>query len=181
MMLSIENLSSDASEQEVSRLFASYGKVLSIKLSLGSLHSKYPGHGIVEIEGDQAKSIVAVLDRCLFKGTILRVKEFSGLDPVAAPVDRSPQGSAPTVDDRNNRSHNTLRVVSVEQLGDSESGLSDEWCRYTIRSGASCITGLRRGSIAEVKQYAEDSIEAFNQRNMLKSGMSQAWSSRTRK
>ena len=181
MMLSIENLSSDASEQEVSRLFASYGKVLSIKLSLGPLHSKYPGHGIVEIDGDHAKSIVAVLDRCLFKGTILRVKESSRSDAAAPPAGRTPQGPAPTVDDRNNRSHNTLRVVSVERLRDSESGLSDEWCRYTIKSGASCITGLRRGSIADVKQYAEDAIEAFNQRNMLKSGMSQAWSSRTRK
>ncbi len=182
MKISIENLGSDTSELEIRRLFSSYGKVRSIKLALGPLHSKRPGSGIVEMEGDHATRIVAVLDRCLFKGAVLRVKEAETAEEAASPVEGAAENQTPKADaDPNNRTHNTLNVVSVEMIADSATGQPNDWCRYTITSGASSITGLRRGSVDEVTQYAEESAEAFNLRNMLKCGRPPAWSSRTKK
>jgi hypothetical protein len=134
------------------------------------------------MEGDHATRIVAVLDRCLFKGAVLRVKEVESAEEAAAPVKGAMEKQTSNTDaDPNNRIHNTLSVVSVERIADSVTGQPNDWCRYTITSGASSITGLRRGSVDEVTQYAEESAEAFNLRNMLKCGRPPAWSSRTKK
>jgi hypothetical protein len=80
-----------------------------------------------------------------------------------------------------NRARNTLHVVSVEKAPDPHTGKLNGWCRYTITSLAGSITGLRRGSVAEVTLYAEEAAESFNLRNRLGHGRPPIWSSRQKK
>jgi hypothetical protein len=176
MKLSVENLSNDASEQEVRRLFSSFGVVRSIDLTLGMLHSEKPGSGIVALEGDHADYVVAALNGRLFRGNTLRVKEVRVTQDSAS----SPKADAvrTATDAPSRHLQSQFRVASVVRLSHSESGQPDEWCRYTITSGASCIAGLHRGNVAEVTEYAENAAEAFNLRNQVRRGRPPAWSSR---
>ncbi|MCP5304190.1 MAG: RNA-binding protein [Chromatiaceae bacterium] len=182
MLLCIENVPQDATEQEIQQLFSSYGNVRSVRLQPSSSESKQAASGVVEMDGVQAKGVVAALDRRLFKDAILRVQEVPVETPAqSTQVKPRQRSTAPNPAGPNNRNQNTLHVISVEEIDAAGGGQADNWCRYTITSRAASITGLRQGSVADVTRYAEEAAEAFNQRNMLGAGRPPIWSSRQKK
>ncbi len=77
--------------------------------------------------------------------------------------------------------HKGYRVVSVQKTTDPALGKADYWYRYTIVGGKSRITGLHRGTLAEVTEYAEECAEAFNLRSMATNARAVTWSSRNKK
>lgn len=77
--------------------------------------------------------------------------------------------------------HKDYRVVSVNKTTDPELGKPDDWYRYTIVGGKSRITGLHRGTLAEVTEYAQECAEAFNLRSMARTAKALTWTSRNKK
>jgi len=75
----------------------------------------------------------------------------------------------------------TYCVVSVHRTAAPPLGKPDDWFRYTITGCNSRITGLHRGTLAEVTEYAEECAEAFNIRCLAKSASGLTWSSRKKK
>ena len=73
------------------------------------------------------------------------------------------------------------RVVSVKKTSDPALGKPDDWYCYTIVGGKSRITGLRRGTLAEVTEYADECAEAFNIRSMATTARALTWSSRKKR
>ena len=73
------------------------------------------------------------------------------------------------------------RVVSVEKTNDGALEQPDGWYCYTIVGGKSRITGLRRGTLAEVTAYAEACAEGFSIRSMAITARALTWSSRNKK
>lgn len=173
MIISIENVASNATEQEVRHLFTSHGRVVSVQLLPGASGRTRGGCGLVEMEGENAEGIVRILDRCLFKGQVLRLR------PVG--TDRAPAGrTRETADSLGRTDWRTLYVDSVEQVTDRMDDQSDSWCRYTISGNGVSITGLHQGSVSDVTRYAQETVDAFNQRNGRGQRKMLSWSSRDR-
>jgi hypothetical protein len=76
-----------------------------------------------------------------------------------------------------NRGKNVLQVTSVEEVVDPATEKPNGWCRYSIQSLSGSVTGLRHGSVADVRLYAEEAAEAFNLRNMLGHRRPPIWTS----
>jgi hypothetical protein len=164
------------------KLFSSYGKVTAVSLTLGGLHSKNPGSGVVELEGSDVQGVISALDRRLFRGAVLRIRELPDAEPTASPpADVTPDSAPAAARPAPEGVHNAFHVASVEVLSEPEPGYSKDWCRYIIISGASRITGMHRGTVAEVTAYAEDMAEGFNMRSMARRGRSPIWASRNKK
>jgi hypothetical protein len=81
----------------------------------------------------------------------------------------------------NDNLSNGYRVVSVQKTSDRTLGVPDDWYCYTIVAGKSRIRGLRRGTLAEVTEYAEECAEAFSKRSMATANRALTWSSRNRR
>lgn len=183
MNIFIENVPNGATEREIRQLLSNYGKVQSVRLTPGSQDSKYLGTGLIELEDIHIKDVGVLPDRCLFKGTVIYIRceqsatnshstdNSVALSNPCAPAPRQPDNCAKYM----------LRIISVEKVLDPDTGKSNGWCRYSIESPAGSITGLRRGSLTEVKRYAEGATEAFNLRNMLGRRRSPTWLSRQKK
>ncbi|MDR3417871.1 MAG: RNA-binding protein [Nevskia sp.] len=69
------NLPVDATEKEISELFAAHGRVRSIKLAHDVFSGKCRGFGFVEMEGHEARAAIAGLNGKTLRGNILRVNE----------------------------------------------------------------------------------------------------------
>lgn len=69
------NLPPDATEKEVTELFAAHGKVRAIKLAHDVFSGKCRGFGFVEMEGHEARAAIAGLNGKTLRGNILRVNE----------------------------------------------------------------------------------------------------------
>ncbi len=179
--LSIENLSSEADEREVKRIFSHYGNIRSIKLILGASHSRSCGTGIIEIEGSDANKIITELDGRLLWGRFLRITEVHCAKKKNRSVSSNAPGQSSTA---NKKCYKSLpfRVVSIEKVIAPELGPDNDWYRYTLIGGKSKITGMHRGTEAEVTEYVVNSAQEFNIRNTSKTSRSYAWSSyRSRK
>ena len=72
-------------------------------------------------------------------------------------------------------------VESVEKVPHPQSGATADWYRYTIVSGKSRVTGLHRGTLQEVTDYAQDCAQGFNLRSSPAHGSTGTWSSRNMK
>jgi len=183
MKICIENVPNGATEREIRQLFSNYGKVQSVQLIPGLQDNKYLGTGLIELEDIDVKDVGVLPDRCLFKGTVICIRrELSATKSHSTgnPVTLSdPCAPAPRQPD--NCTKYMLRIISVENVVDPNTGKSNGWCRYSIESPAGSITGLRRGSLDEVTLYAEGATEAFNLRNTLGQRRSPIWSSRQKK
>lgn len=183
ILLSIDNLSNEINEQEVERLFSHYGKVRSIKLISSAQRSKYPGSGLIEMEGEDAQHIISALDGRLFWGMVLRITEAHNTEKIKKnPPGNSMELTPPASDTTDNYMHQPYyRVATVEKVTDSDLGPEKDWYRYTLISGNSRITGLHRGTIAKVTEYAVNSAHAFNLRNGSRGDSSFSWSPRNKK
>lgn len=183
MRFRIENLPNDTTEHDMRQMFSSYGAVLSVALLPGPLQSKQFGTGFVELEGVKTQDTRAFPDRCLFKGTVLRITQDCGAtedrtaeNPAAS---GDPSEAAPRRPDH--RGKNVLQVTCVEEVLDPATGKPNGWCRYLFNSLGGPVDGLRHGSVAEVTVYAEEAAEAFNLRNMLGHRRPPIWTSRNKK
>jgi RNA recognition motif-containing protein len=182
ILLSIDNLSNEINEQEVERLFSQYGKVRSIKLTSSATHSRRPGTGLIEMEGKDAQQVISALDGRLFWGMVLRITEAHNTEKIKNnPPGNSMDPTSPDSHTTDKYIHQPYRVATVEKVTDSELGLEKDWYRYTLICGNSRITGLHRGTIAEVTEYAVNSAHAFNLRNRYRGGGAFSWSSRNKK
>lgn len=183
MRLRIDNVPNDATERDIRQLFSDYGRVLSVTLLPNLPDSRQLGSGLIELDRMNVKDAGFFPDRCLFRGAVIRITQDRSATVKGTsenPVGLSdPDASDPSRPD--NRSKNTLHVLSIEQVVDPTTGKPDGWCRYSIKSLAGSITGLRRGSVAEVTLHAEEAAEAFNLRNMLGHRRPPIWTSRQKK
>jgi RNA recognition motif-containing protein len=182
ILISIENLSNETNEHELARLFSRYGKVSSIHLTLGAPHSRYPASGTLKMQGHDATKVVSALDGYLLRGMIMQVSELSGSDHSAPPISAETLQFHPVATGYpEGYLHQPFHVNSVEIVNDPALGTAESWHRYEIKNGKSRITGMHRGSLAEVREFAEDCAEAFNQRNSSKGKSTTKWSSRNKK
>ena len=69
----VGNLPSSTTENELSELFAQFGKVRSIKLATDVFSSQCKGFGFIEMEGHEARAAIAGLNGKDFSGRPLRV------------------------------------------------------------------------------------------------------------
>jgi hypothetical protein len=165
------------------QLFSGYGNVLSVTLLQDPPNSKHFATGLIELESIKIPDTGVLPDRCMFRGSVLRITR-----DLVASENRAPESTAAVGDPNesgigqpDNRSKNTLCVTSVEEVFDPTTGQPNGWCRYSIKSLAGSVTGLRQGSVAEVTLYAEEAAEAFNLRNMLGQQRPPIWTSRRKK
>jgi hypothetical protein len=67
-------------------------------------------------------------------------------------------------------------VIEVEKVDGPGGADGDDWYRYVLAQGRSLITGFHRGTLAEVAEYAAESVAAFNERSLRgKSVYACAW------
>ena len=85
-----------------------------------------------------------------------------------------------TVNASSDNLHKGYRVLSVCKTTDPALGKPNCWHCYTIVGGNSRISGTRRGTLAEVTEYAEECAEAFNVRSMATNAKALTWSSRNK-
>ncbi len=71
----VGNLPWSATEDQVQELFASYGKVLSVKLVNDRETGRARGFGFVEMDDPEATAAIEALDNSAFGGRTLRVNE----------------------------------------------------------------------------------------------------------
>lgn len=69
----VGNLPSSTTENELSELFAQFGKVRSIKLATDVFSNQCKGFGFIEMEGHEARAAIAGLNGKDFSGRPLRV------------------------------------------------------------------------------------------------------------
>jgi len=71
----VGNLSFDATEEQVSELFAQYGKVDSIAMITDRGSGRFRGFGFVEMEDSAANAAIKALNDTELDGRMLRVNE----------------------------------------------------------------------------------------------------------
>jgi len=183
MRFRIDNLPTHTTEHDMRQLFSGYGKVLSVTLLTGPLHSKQFDTGLIELESITMPGSDAFPHRCSFRGMTLHITQDRDAVEKKAPQNTVAPGDPGEPGPRrpDNRTQNVFRLASVEEVFDPVNGKPNGWCRYLIKSVAGSVAGQRPGSLAEVTQYAEEAAEAFNQRNMLGKRWPSLWISRQNK
>lgn len=164
----VGNLPNDTNESHAKTLFSCYGTVESINLTLTNSTHRFQGYGFVEMEDRAARTAIAELDGSVFEGAILCVNEATSAQ-IAQRDDNDDRGdSKPTLDDipPSNVLRRYYQVASVESVPSPIAGAGDEWYRYELKSGPSSITGMHRGTLEEVTEYATECAAAFNMRSM---------------
>ena len=74
--------------------------------------------------------------------------------------------------------HLVFRVDSIEKTTAPGPGQGSDWYRYVLKNDSSTITGVRRGTKQNVRDYATEYVEQLNLR--IKLGPS-LWNPRNRK
>lgn len=72
--LYIGNLPSDATEETITNLFSTFGKIYSIKLAADIFTGKCRGFGFIGMEGHEARAAIVGLDGQLYRGKPLKVR-----------------------------------------------------------------------------------------------------------
>ena len=81
----------------------------------------------------------------------------------------------------NDNPHKGYRVESVKKTIGRVLEKPNSWYCYTIVGGKARIIGMRRGTLAEVTEYADECAEAFSIRSMATTAKALTWSSRSKK
>jgi len=165
----VGNLPNDTKKSQAKRLFSSYGDVESVDLTLTDSTRRFQGYGFVEMKEGAARTAIAELDGSVFQGAILCVNEATpaqlaqrnGVDHLSASTKVALDDVPPS-----NLLRRYYQVASVEKVPSPVPGAGDDWYRYELKSGPSSITGLHRGTLEEVTEYATECAAAFNMRSM---------------
>lgn len=164
MTIYVGNLADDTSAARTRALFEPYGEVRSVRLSPSESGRRFGASGLVEMEESAARAAIAELDGRVLDGTVLSVREAlpSCYEPApsSAPSSTAPDDAIPSTLLRR-----IYELASVEKVANPGDG-SDDWYRYVLTSGPAQITGMHRGTLAEVTEYANRCAEAFNQRSL---------------
>jgi RNA recognition motif-containing protein len=163
----VSNLPNDTDQAEVKELFMPFGSPRSITLNLGGGGREHHGTALVELDDEDGAKAIAGLDGHLFKGAILALSEASDVQLAAVTASGPAAPPSPTASDEppSNLQRHHYEVASVERASPPTGGEGGDWHRYVLSSGRSSITGLHRGSSAEVWEYAATCADAFNQRS----------------
>lgn len=180
----VGNLAPAARAAEVRALFAPFGTVRALRLIADIATGDCRGLGYVEMDGAEARAAMAALDGTLFMERALRITPESGGDGPGPDVVNA--GAAPGPDDRPATRAITpaaamipvFAVDSVEAAEAPSGGRGDGWHRYVLKSERSAITGMRRGSREQVRDYASQVAEQLNTRAAL---CKPSWNPRGRK
>ena len=158
----VGNLADDTSTARTRALFEPFGEVQSVRLSRSETGRRFGAHGLVEMDDEAARAAIAELDGRVLDGTVLSVRE--ALPPAEDDTPVTP--SAPDDVPPSNLLRRTYEVASIEKVPAPGNVDSDDWCRYVLTSGPAQITGLHRGTLEEVREYASQCADAFNLRSL---------------
>ena len=98
--------------------------------------------------------------------------DISHLPPESSPQSVAKEGADTIVQPRDDevpsvRRINQYQVATVEKTSSPEGGQGENWFRYVLSSGRSQITGLHRGTLDEVTEYATGCAELVNSRSAI--------------
>lgn len=165
----VTNLPSETSEADLKELFSAYGSIQEIRLFPAQAYRSLQGHGYFDLRSSDVERAVAGVDGHLFKGAIIRVSQVPhGAPGLQAAEDRGadavalPNDEVPSV-----RTANQYEVAGVEKAASPDGGQDGDWFRYVLTSGRSQITGLHRGTLDEVTEYAAACAEQVNSRSAI--------------
>lgn len=162
----VGNLADDTNTARTRALFEPFGEVQSVRLSRSESGRRFGAHGLIEMDEDSARAAIAELDGRVLDGTVLSVRE--ALSPAEDETPAIPTAGPAAPDDvpPSNLLRRTYEVASVERVPAPGGGDADDWYRYVLTSGPAQITGLHRGTLDEVKEYASQCADAFNLRSL---------------
>jgi len=163
----VTNLPNETSEADLRELFSEYGSIQRVRLFSAEPYRRLHSNGYFDLNSCDVERAVAGVDGHLFKGSIIRVSQVPD-GPLSQDVakDHPPGAMRDLGDDTPTiRIGNRYEVASVEKAIVPEGGQGEDWCRYVLSSGRSQITGLHRGTVEEVIEYAESCAELVNSRS----------------
>lgn len=173
--LFVGQLADNTKVEDIRALFSPYGTVSAIRLVPSTTDRGDEAFCYVEMTQRQAAAAITGLDGTVVAGSILRVREAD------TRTDR-PAATRPTTDIER-AAHSArfrYRVASVEKVATPDGAEGEDWYRYVLSSESSKITGFHRGSLAEVREYANRCVEQFNLRSIRgKSARTMALSKRS--
>ncbi len=173
-MIYVGNLSDDTDAARTRTLFERYGAIASLRMTPRGSGHRFDSSGLVEMKESSARKAIAELDGRVLDGAILSVREsaesqLSNAGPIPTPSmgnEKPPRASM--------RRH--IEVIEVEKVNGPGGADGDDWYRYVLARGSSRITGFHRGTLAEVAEYAAESVAAYNERSQRgKSLLAWAW------
>ena len=163
----VTNLPNETSEADLRELFAEYGSIQRVRLLSAEPYRRLQSNGYFDLNSCDVERAVAGVDGHLFKGSIIRVSQVAD-EPLSqeAAMDHPAGATRHTDDDTPTiRIGNRYEVATVEKVIVPEGGQGEDWCRYVLSSGRSQITGLHRGTLEEVIEYAASCAELVNSRS----------------
>ena len=162
----VNNFPNETSEADIRDLFFEYGSIQQVKLFTAEPDLSLPSHGYFDLSSSNVARAIAELNGQLFNGSIICVSHVSHR-PLASEVVRDHQSglirhtadARPTI-----RSGVRYEVATVEKAIVPEGGQGEDWHRYVLSCGCSQMTGLHRGTLEEVTEYAASCAELVNSR-----------------
>jgi RNA recognition motif-containing protein len=162
----IANFPNETSEADIRDLFSEYGSIHQVKLFTAEPHLKLQSYGYFDLSSSTVARAVAELNGHLFNGSIIRVGQVSHRSPARDVPQDCPAGLIRHTEDATSPIRFGVRyeVATVEKAVVPEGGLGGDWHRYVLSCGLSQITGLHRGTLEEVTEYAASCVELVNSR-----------------
>jgi hypothetical protein len=163
----VTNLPNGTSEADIRQLFSEYGSIQGVRLYSAEPDRRLQSYSYFDLSSADVERAVAGVDGHLFNGSIIRVSHVLHRPPSTeiatghpAGVTRHTGDEAPTI-----RIGNQYQVATVEKAVVPEGGEGADWHRYVLSSGRSQITGLHRGTLEQVIEYAASCVELVNSRS----------------
>ncbi len=168
----VGNLPNDTKKSQAKKLFSRFGEVAAIELTITSSNRRFQGYGFVEMEEESGRTAIAELDGSIYRGAILCVAEATPAQLAQRAARDAATEPAIPLDDvpPSNLLRRYYQVISVEKAPSPTPDDEGDWYRYELQSGPSRITGLHRGTLEEVTEYATECAAAFNLRSMKGKG-----------
>lgn len=83
----IGNLAYDVTQQQVHDLFSQFGNVISSRMILDKTTQKFKGYAFVDMELENAKTAISMLNGVSYQGRIMRVSMANPSTPKDTPQD----------------------------------------------------------------------------------------------
>lgn len=104
----IGNLSYDITQQQINDLFSQFGNVISSRMILDKVTHKFKGYAFVDMELENAKTAISMLNGVSYQGRIMRVS-------MANPIEQDSRNQdVKSKDTKNNGADNNIEDNNVE-------------------------------------------------------------------